>query len=61
MSNHKTNTLNENSAEWTQINIETLKPETPLDMLLFGKMCQEATKGIHMQCTREYSKERAET
>lgn len=49
LSNHKIEAMNEFGVEWTHINIKKLKLETPLDMLLSEKMCEEVAKGIHAQ------------
>ena len=50
----KMDTLSIYSVNWTHINTDNLVPVSPLDNLLLNKMCIEASKGIYLQCAREY-------
>ena len=50
----KMDTLSKYGVQWTHINTDNLVPVSPLDNLLLKKMCLEASKGIHLQCAREY-------
>lgn len=51
------NTLDRYSVPWTHVDTDKLKPSTPLDSELLKKMCKEAAKGVHLQCSREYWEE----
>ena len=57
LKDYKMDSLDEYNVEWTHVDTDKLKPETPLDTLLLEKMCEEAAKGVHMQCAREYWEE----
>ena len=54
----KMDTLTKYHVPWTHIATEKLKPTSPLDLLLLEKMCHQAAKGVHMQCSGEYWEER---
>ena len=54
LSNGNMETLKDYIVPWKHINIDILKPMSPLDNILLQKMCTEAAAGIHMQCSAEY-------
>lgn len=50
----KMDTMSQYHVPWTHIDIDKIVPVSPLDHAVIKRMCQEAAKGVHMQCAREY-------
>ena len=56
----KINTLNEFRVEWTHVDMEKKQAQSDFDHYLLKLMCENASKGVEMQCGREYWKEQVE-
>jgi hypothetical protein len=60
LANKFMDTLAEFGVKWTHVNMGKLFPQSDLDQLILGAMCKQASKGVELQCKREYWGENSE-
>ena len=60
LANKFMDTLAEFGVKWTHVNTGKLLPQSDLNQLILGEMCKQASKGVELQCKREYWGENSE-